>query len=44
MLRNGLSLSMMLESELLSIRLIINFWDNWEDQLLVIIFWTNYKS
>ena len=42
MLDNGLS--MMLESELLSIGLIINFLDNGEDQLLVIIFWTNYKS
>ena len=42
MLGNGLS--MMLESELLSIGLIINFLDNEEDQLLVIIFWTNYKS
>ena len=42
MLGNGLS--MMLESELLSIGLIINFVDNEEDQLLVIIFWTNYKS
>ena len=42
MLGNGLS--MMLESELLSIELIINFLDNWKDQLLVIIFWTNYKS
>ena len=31
-------LSMMLESELLSIGLIINFLDNGEDQLLVIIF------
>ena len=41
MLGNGLS--MMLESELLSIGLIINFLDNGEDQLLVIIFWTNYK-
>ena len=38
MLGNGLS--MMLESELLSIGLIINFLDNEEDQLLVIIFWT----
>ena len=36
MLGNGLS--MMLESELLSIGLIINFLDNREDQLLVIIF------
>ena len=36
MLGNGLS--MMLESELLSIELIINFLDNGEDQLLVIIF------
>ena len=42
MLGNGLS--MMLESELLSIGLIIDFLDNGEDQLLVIIFWTNYKS
>ena len=42
MLGNGLS--MMLESELLFIRLIINFLDNGENQLLVIIFWTNYKS
>ena len=42
MLGNGLS--MMQESELLFIRLIINFLDNGEDQLLVIIFWTNYKS
>ena len=42
MLENGLS--MMLKSELLSIGLIINFLDNEEDQLLVIIFWTNYKS
>ena len=42
MLGNGLS--MMLESDLLSIGLIINFLDNVEDQLLVIIFWTNYKS
>ena len=42
MLGNGLS--MMLESELLSTGLIINFLDNGEDQLLVIIFWTNYKS
>ena len=42
MLGNGLS--MMLENELLSTRLIINFLDNGEDQLLVIIFWTNYKS
>ena len=42
MLGNGLL--MMLESELLSIELIINFLDNGEDQLLVIIFWTNYKS
>ena len=40
----GNGLSMMLESELLSIRLIINFLDNGEDQLLVIIFWINYKS
>ena len=40
----GNGLSMMLESELLSIGLIINFLDNGEDQLLVIIFWTNYKS
>ena len=40
----GNRLSMMLESELLSIGLIINFLDNREDQLLVIIFWTNYKS
>ena len=42
MLENGLSI--MLESELLSIGLIINFLDNEEDQLLVIIFWINYKS
>ena len=42
MLGNGLS--MMLESEILSNELIINFLDNREDQLLVIIFWTNYKS
>ena len=42
MLGNGLS--MMLESEILSNKLIINFLDNREDQLLVIIFWTNYKS
>ena len=42
MLGNGLS--MMLESELLFIGLIINFLDNREDQLLVIIFWTSYKS
>ena len=42
MLGNGLSI--MLESELLSIGLIINFLYNEEDQLLVIIFWTNYKS
>ena len=42
MLGNGLS--MMLESELLFIGLVINFLDNGEDQLLVIIFWTNYKS
>ena len=42
MLGNGLS--MMLESELLSIGLIINFLDNEEDQLLVIIFWTDYIS
>ena len=42
MLENGLSI--MLESELLSIGLIINFLDNREDQLLVIIFSTNYKS
>ena len=42
MLGNGLST--MLESELLSIGLVINFLDNGEDQLLVIIFWTNYKS
>ena len=42
MLGNGLL--MMQESELLFIRLIINFLDNGEDQLLVIIFWTNYKS
>ena len=42
MLGNGLS--MILESELLSIGLIINFLDNGKDQLLVIIFWTNYKS
>ena len=42
MLGNGLS--MMLESELLSIELIVNFLNNGEDQLLVIIFWTNYKS
>ena len=41
MLGNGLS--MMLESDLLSIGLIINFLDNVEDQLLVIFFWTNYK-
>ena len=34
----GNKLSMMLESELLSIGLIINFLDNGEDQLLVIIF------
>ena len=40
----GNELSMMLESQLLSIELIINFLDNGEDQLLVIIFWTNYKS
>ena len=42
MLGNGLSI--MLESELLSIVLIIIFLENGEDQLLVIIFWTNYKS
>ena len=36
MLGNGLS--MMLESELLSIGLIINFLDNGKDQLLVIVF------
>ena len=42
MLGNGLSI--MLESELLSIGLIIIFLENEEDQLLVIIFWTNYKS
>ena len=42
MLGNGLSI--MLESELLSIGLIINFLDNGENQLLAIIFWTNYKS
>ena len=42
MLGNGLS--MMMESELLSIGLIINFLDNGKDKLLVIIFWTNYKS
>ena len=42
MLGNGLS--MMLESELLSIGLVINFLDNEEDQLLVIIFWTVYIS
>ena len=42
MLGNGLSI--MLESELLFIRLIIIFLENGEDQLLVIIFWTNYKS
>ena len=42
MLGNGLSI--MLESELLSIGLIIIFLENGEDQLLVIIFWTNYKS
>ena len=42
MLGNGLSI--MLESELLSIGLIIIFLKNGEDQLLVIIFWTNYKS
>ena len=35
---------MMLESELLSTRLIINFLDNEEDQLLVIIFWIVYIS
>ena len=40
----GNMLSMMLESELLSIGLIINFLDNEEDQLLVIIFWTVYIS
>ena len=34
----GNELSMMLESELLSIGLIINFLDNGEDQLLIIIF------
>ena len=42
MLGNGLS--MMQESELLFIKLIINFLDNGENQLLVIISWTNYKS
>ena len=42
MLENGLSI--MLESELLFIGLIIIFLENGEDQLLVIIFWTNYKS
>ena len=42
MLGNGLSI--MLESELLFIGLIIIFLENGEDQLLVIIFWTNYKS
>ena len=42
MLGNGFS--MMLENELLSIGLIINFLDNWEDQILVIILWINYKS
>ena len=42
MLGNGLS--MKLERELLSIGLIINFLDNGKDKLLVIIFWTNYKS
>ena len=40
----GNGLSMMLESELLSIGLVINFLDNEEDQLLVIIFWTVYIS
>ena len=40
----GNELLMILESELLFIGLIINFLDNGEDQLLVIIFWTNYKS
>ena len=40
----GNELSMMLESQLLSIELIIKFLDNREDQLLVIIFWANYKS
>ena len=40
----GNELSMMLESQLLFIELIINFLDNREDQLLVIIFWANYKS
>ena len=42
MLGNGSS--MMLESELLSIELIVKFLDNGEDQLLVFNFWTNYKS
>ena len=42
MLGNGLS--MKLERELLSIGLIINFLDNWEDQYLVIILWINHKS
>ena len=42
MLGNGLS--MMLEIELLFIGLITIFLENWEDQLLVIILWTNYKS
>ena len=40
----GNELSMMIESQLLSIELIINFLDNRDDQLLVIIFWANYKS
>ena len=40
----GNRLSMMLESELLSIELIVKFLDNGEDQLLVFNFWTNYKS
>ena len=40
----GNELSMMLESQLLSIELIIKFLDNRKDQLLVIIFWANYKS
>ena len=40
----GNELSMILESELLFIGLIINFLDNEEDQLLVIIFWTVYIS
>ena len=35
---------MMLEIELLFIGLITIFLENWEDQLLVIILWTNYKS